>query len=124
MLRIVSIALIIFLASCSRRETHTRFVALEEYALSMAAAKCQSGKQMDWLLDVIKLTEQDLQYKGSIYAIASSQGTMFLVQPWMSNCYGCRIYDCEGDTISLDKHQQSEILAEAKEENIIYTSAH
>lgn len=78
---------------------------------------------MDWLLDIIKLTEEDIENKGSIYAIASSRGTMFLYQPWISSCYGCRIYDCEGDTVTLDKGQQTEILAEAKEENIIYTSS-
>jgi len=103
MLRIFSILLVILLASCSRPETTTRFFALEEHALFMAAAKCQSGKQMDWLLDIIKLTEEDLENRGSIYAIASSRGTMFLYQPWISSCYGCRIYDCEGDTVTLPR---------------------
>lgn len=79
---------------------------------------------MGWLRDIIKLAEDDPQYKGSIYAIRYSSGTAFLHQPWISSCFGCRLYNCEGDSLSLNESQKTEIIAGAKEENVIYTSSH
>lgn len=91
--------------------------------MSVAASRCQNPAGMNWLRDIIKLAEEDVQYKGSIYAIQSSSGMVFLHQPWIDSCFGCRIYDCNGDSLTLNESVKTEILAGAKEENVIYTSS-
>lgn len=123
MTRIAVILLVTLLASCVKQEVANRFFALEEQALSLAASSCQNPEEMDWLREVIKLAEEDIQYKGSIYAIQSTSGMVFLHQPWISSCFGCRIYNCNGDTLTLNESERTEILAGVKEENVIYTSS-
>ncbi len=123
MTRIVGILLVTFLASCAKQEVSSRFFPLEEQALSLAASSCQNPSQMDWLREIIKLAEEDAEYKGSIYAIQSTSGMVFLHQPWISSCFGCHIYNCSGDSLTLNESEKSEILAGAREENVIYTSS-
>jgi hypothetical protein len=124
MKRTTGLLLVILLGACSKQEAVGRFFALENHALSLASSKCQNLAEMDWLRDIIKLTEEDSQYKGSIYAIQYSSGLVFLHQPWISSCFGCRIYSCNGESLTLSESEKTEILAEAKDENIIYTSSH
>ncbi|MBA4057575.1 MAG: hypothetical protein C0490_22870 [Marivirga sp.] len=123
MTRIAGILLVTLLGSCSKQETVGRFFPLEEQALSVAASRCQNPAEMDWLRKIIKLAEEDIQYKGSIYAIQSSSGMVFLHQPWISSCFGCHIYNCNGDSLTLNESEKTEIFAGAKEENVIYTSS-
>jgi hypothetical protein len=115
--------MVISLISCSKQEAVGHFFPLEEQALSVAASKCQNPYEMDWLRDLIKLAEENTQYKGSIYAIQYSNGTVFLLQPWISSCFACSLFNCNGDTLTLSEGEKSEILAEAKDENVIYTSS-
>ena len=77
---------------------------------------------MNWLRDVIKLAEVDNQYKGSIYAIPYRAETVFVHQPWISDCIGCHVFDCEGEPLLLTESEKSEIMASIKDEYIIYTS--
>lgn len=123
MTRITAILLVVFLGSCSKQEAVGRFFPLEEQALSLAALRCQNPAEMDWLRDIIKLAEEDVQYKGSIYAIQYSSGMVFLHQPWISSCFGCRIYNCAGDSLILSESEKTEIFAEAREANVIYSSS-
>lgn len=120
MIRFISFLLIIFFGSCTKHET--AISPLEEQALSMAALKCENANSMEWLRKIIALSEVDLQYKGSIYAIQSRSGMVFLHQPWVNGCFGCNLYTCEGDSLMLTEAEKTEIIAGAKEENLIYTS--
>ena len=113
--------MILFLVSCARQETAMN--PLEEQAMAMATVKCQNTKNLDWLREIIALAEHDVQYKGSIYAIQYSNGTAFLHQPWISSCFACNLYDCDGNPLSVSGAEKNEIIGGVKEENLIYTSA-
>ncbi|MDH4089729.1 MAG: hypothetical protein OEV74_03030 [Cyclobacteriaceae bacterium] len=121
MIRAISFLLIILLGSCTKHKT--LFSPLEEQALSVAALKCQNANSMEWLRKIIALSEVDFQYKGSIYAIQCRSGMVFLHQPWINGCFGCNLYTCEGTSLLLTEAEKTEIIAGAKEENLIYTSS-
>lgn len=123
MTRFAGLLLVAIIAACSKSEVAYRSFPLEEHALSIAASKCQNPVEMGWLRDIIKLAEEDLQYKGSIYAIQYSHGTAFLLQPWISSCFACHLYNCEGEALTASESEKTEIVAGAKEENVIYTSS-
>ena len=121
--RFFAFLLVIFLGSCSKQDITNHFFPLEEEALFMAGFKCHNPTGVEWLREIIKLSEDDPAYKGSIYAIPYSSGTAFLHQPWISSCFGCRLYNCEGNKLSLNESEKTEIISGAKEENVIYTSS-
>ena len=122
MIRLAATLIVILLVSCSRPEHPYRHFPIEEQAMSLAAVKCKNPSEMDWLRDVIQLAEVDNEFKGSIYAIPYRTETVFLHQPWISDCIGCNLYDCEGETLLLTESEKSEIIAGIKDEYIIYTS--
>lgn len=121
--RLAWLLFVLLLASCLRSETPYRHFPMEERAVSMAAVRCKNPAEMDWLRKVIKRAEGDDKYKGSIYAIPYQSETVFLHEPWISDCVGCRIYDCEGEPLALTETEKSEILASAKDEYLIFTSS-
>ena len=86
MFRLIGVLFVVFLASCFRAETPYRHFPMEEQAISLAAVKCQNPSEMDWLREVIKKAEVDYKYKGSIYAIPYRSETVFLHEPWISDC--------------------------------------
>jgi hypothetical protein len=122
MTRALGIFLLIFSMSCSKHDVAEQFFPLEENALSLASTKCQSTDQMEWLRAIIRKSESDAQYKGNIYAIQYTKGTAFLQQPWLSSCFGCLVYDCDGHKLVAAGSELDEIISGAKEENVIYTS--
>ncbi len=123
MIRLFGLLMIVFLVSCSRSETAYRYYPMEEQAVSLASVKCTNPQELDWLRAVIKQAEIDHQFKGSIYAIPYQSETVFLHEPWISNCIGCHMYDCEGEPVSLSAGEKSVVLASAKAEYLIYTSS-
>lgn len=122
MIRLSGVLLVIFLASCSRSETPYKQFPMEEQAVSLAVGKCKNPSEMGWLREVIKKAEVDYQYKGSIYAIPYHSETVFLHEPWINDCFGCHVYDCQGEPLALTETEKSEILASLKDEYVIYTS--
>ena len=122
MKRFLGIVGIFLLAACGRQETMVG--ALGQQALQLASVRCQNAKTLGWLKDIILRAEIDVAYKGSIYIIQYSSGTVFLHQPWVSSCFGCNVYTCEGISPTLSESEKSEIFAGAKEENLIYSSSH
>lgn len=120
--RLAGVLFVIFLASCSRSETPYRYFSMEEQAVSLAVGRCKNPSEMDWLREVIKKAEDDDKSKGSIYAIPYRSKTVFLHEPWISDCFGCHVYDCEGEPLALTETEKSEILASVKDEYVIYTS--
>jgi hypothetical protein len=120
MKQIVLLLLILFFGSCAKQEPV--YSPLAEQALNLASMKCQNGGNLEWLRKIIELCEVDVRFKGSIYAIQYSSGVVFLHQPWISSCYACNLYSCEGDLVSLSEGEKSEIIAGASEQNLIYSS--
>lgn len=97
---------------------------LADQAISMASLQCQNKDTLDWLREIISRSENETEYKGSIYAIPYSSGLVFLHQPWISSCFGCILYSCEGQHVSLSEGEKNEIMAGAKAENLIYSSTY
>jgi len=122
MIRFFGLLLVLLMVACSRPEHPYRYFPIEEQAVSLAAVRCNNPSEMNWLRDVIKLAEVNNEYKGFIYAIPYRTETVFLHQPWISDCMGCHLYDCDGETLLLTEGEKSEIMAAVKDENIIYTS--
>ena len=121
--RFFGLLLVVFLVSCSRSDNPYRYFPIEEQAVSLAAVQCTNPKELDWLRDVIKQAEVDHQLKGSIYAIPYQSETVFLHEPWISNCVGCHMYDCEGESVALTESEKSLVMASARAEYLIYTSS-
>ena len=119
MKQIASFLLILCLGSCASKKPIDS--PLADQAVTLASMKCHQGN-LQWLREIIELSEVDLQFKGSIYAIQCRSGVVFLHQPWISNCYGCNLYSCEGNLISLSESEKSEVIAGASEQNLIYSS--
>ncbi len=123
MKRILIIVFVALTFSCSKQDYAETSLQMQEIALRKAALKCQNTLEMGWLKSVINLAEGSPQHKGSIYAIQYSSGTVFLHQPWISSCYGCILYDCEGVALTLSEGEKTEIIAGVSPENEIYTSS-
>ena len=109
--------------SCSKQDPADQLFPHEEHALSLASAKCQcSSEKLPWLRDMIRQADADDSFKGTIYAIETSKGVAFLHQPWLSSCFGCLVYDCNGNKLAANGSVLDEIVGGAIEENVIYTS--
>ena len=121
-MRLIAITLLACVMSCSKQDTADQLFPQEEHAIAIASAKCQCSPEMPWLRDMIRQAESDVTSKGVIYAIEHSNGVAFLHQPWVSSCYGCLVFDCNGKAIKPNGGLMDEIISGAKEENIIYTS--
>jgi hypothetical protein len=122
MRKLIGFLFIVLIIACAKNEQVVD--PLEEQALAMASLKCRNPNSLEWLRQIIRLSEMDLEFKGSIYAIQYSSGTIFLHQPWISSCFACNLYSCSGDSVTLSEGERNEIIAGANEKNIIYTSSH
>jgi hypothetical protein len=123
-MRLIAVTLLAFAMSCTRQDAADQLFPQEEHAIAVASAKCQCSPEMPWLRDMIRQAEADVSYKGVIYAIEYSNGVAFMHQPWVSSCYGCLVFDCEGKKLTANGSFMDEIISGAKEENVIYTTAH
>jgi hypothetical protein len=121
-MRLIAIPLLAFVMSCTKQDTADQLFPQEEHAIAIASAKCQCSPEMPWLRDMIRQAESDVTSKGVIYAIEHSNGVAFLHQPWVSSCYGCLVFDCDGKALKPNGGLMNEIIGGAREENIIYTS--
>lgn len=119
--RLGSVLMLIVLFSCSRSEAPVKLFPLQEEAMAVAASKCQSGDLL-WLRDILIRSENDSKSQGSLYAISVQTGTVFLYQAWLSNCFGCEVYNCNGENPAFSEAERSEIMAGIREENVIYSS--
>jgi len=123
MKKCLGILLVFSLMSCSKQELEDPLLAVQESAISLAAMKCQSNNNMQWLREIVTVAEtDDVTRNGTIYAIPYSNGTAILYQPWVSSCFGCLVYDCNGDLLVTTEAEKNEIISGATEQNIIYTS--
>lgn len=75
-----------------------------------------------WLRDILIKSENDRNSQGSLYAISVRTGTVFLYQAWLSNCFGCEVYNCNGENPAFSEAERFEIMAGMREENVIYSS--
>jgi hypothetical protein len=117
------IVVLAFVMSCSKQDSVDQLFPHEEHALSLASVKCQcSADKLPWLRDMIRQADADDRFKGTIYAIETTKGVAFLHQPWLSSCFGCLLYDCDGDKLTANGSVMNEIVGGAVEANIIYTS--
>ena len=122
-MRLLAITLVASVVSCAKPDAADQ-PPQEEHAITIASAKCQSSSDMPWLRDIIRQSETDVKYKGIIYAIEYSNGVAFMHQPWVSSCYACLIYDCDGKKLTTNPSLMDEIVKGATEDNIIYTTSH
>jgi hypothetical protein len=123
-MRLLVITLLAFVMSCSKQDAADQLFPQEEHAIAIASAKCNCSPEMPWLRDMIRQAEEDVSHKGVIYAIEYSNGVAFVHQPWVSSCYACRVFDCEGNALISNGSLMDEIISGAKEENVIYTTTH
>ena len=123
-MRPIAIILIAFAMSCSKQDAADQVFPHEEHAIAIASAKCHSSSEMPWLRKMIRQADAEDKYKGVIYAIEFSNGVAFMHQPWLSSCYACLVFDCEGNEIPVSGSLMDEIVSGAREENIIYTTTH
>jgi hypothetical protein len=124
MKRPIAIICLALLLSCSKQETASPHVPGEEHALAIASQKCTNSTEMTWLRDLIRQAETETSSKGVIYAIEYTGGVAFIYQPWISSCYACIVFDCEGKGLTVTESLMHEITEGTKDENIIYTTAH
>jgi hypothetical protein len=123
-MRPIAITLLAFAMSCTKQDAADQLFPHEEHAIAIASAKCQSSHEMPWLRDMIREADAEDRYKGVIYAIEYSNGVAFMHQPWISSCYACLVFDCEGNALPASGSLMNEIISGATEENIIYTTIH
>ena len=114
--------LLVLIAGCAKSDLDDSRYAVNEQTFAVAAASCMDVKNLDWLNDLIERAEDDIAYKGSIYLITLKDQRVFLHQPWVSSCYGCLLYNCNGELINLTEADRSDVLARVLDENLIYTS--
>lgn len=125
MKRLFALISLAFVLACSKQDAADQLFPHEEHALSLASAKCQcSAEKLPWLRDMIRQADSDNSFKGSIYAIETSKGVAFLHQPWISSCFGCLLFDCNGEKIAANDSIMDEVVSGAIEENVIYSTAH
>jgi hypothetical protein len=122
-MRFLAITLLAFVISCSRHDATDQLHPQEEHAIAIASAKCQSSVEMPWLREMIRQAESDVRYKGVIYAIQYSNGVAFVQQPWVSSCYACLVFDCEGKKLTANDSIMDEIIKGTTEDNVIYTTS-
>ncbi len=99
-MRPIAITLLAFAMSCTKQDAADQLFPHEEHAIAIASAKCQCSSEMPWLRDMIRQADAEDKYKGVIYAIEYSNGVAFMHQPWISSCYACLVFDCEGNAAS------------------------
>ena len=123
LMRLIAITLLAFLMSCGKHDAADQLFPLEERAIAMASAKCKCSPEMPWLRDMIRQADAEDKYNGVIYAIEYSNGVAFFMhQPWISSCYACLVFDCEGEALPTNGSLMDEIISGATAENIIYTT--
>ena len=120
--RSFAIIVIALVMSCSKQDAPDQPYPQEQHAIELASAKCGGSPEMTWLRDMIRQSESEDKYKGVIYAIEYRNGVAFLHQPWLSSCFGCLVYNCEGDKLIVGGSAMDEIISGAKEDNVIYTT--
>jgi hypothetical protein len=120
MKRLLGIMGILLFAACGRQQA--MIGPLGQQAINLASIKCQEAQTFEWLTEIIARGEIDIAYKGSVYAIQYSSGFVFLHQPWVSSCFGCNLYSCDGTQPTVTEGEKIEIFAGALDENLIYTS--
>jgi hypothetical protein len=118
----LSLVLLAVILGCAKSDVDDPWYAINEHTFSVAAASCMDPESLEWLHDLIRRAEEDIEYKGSIYLIDLKTQRVFLHQPWLSSCFGCTLYNCNGDMITLTEAERSEVIARTLDENIIYTS--
>ncbi len=118
--RLTLVLVILVFGSCSKPEPDPASPSYE-HALASSMVKCD-GADLGWLRDIIKLAETDFHYQGAIYAIPVEGRTVFLHQPWISSCFACIVYDCNGDRLGPTDVDQNEVVAGAQAENLIYST--
>jgi hypothetical protein len=123
-MRLLAITFLAFVMSCSKQDAADQLFPQEEHAISIASAKCHCSAEMPWLRGIIREAETDVSAKGTIYAIEYSNGVAFVHQPWISSCYACLVFDCDGNALISNGALMDEIIDGTKEENVIYTSTH
>ncbi|MEJ7644157.1 MAG: hypothetical protein WKF87_06160 [Chryseolinea sp.] len=114
--------LLVLIAGCAKSDLDVSRYAINEQTFDVAAANCMDVENLDWLSDLIKRAEEDIAYKGSIYLINLKEQRVFLHQPWVSSCFGCLLYNCNGEVVTLTEADRSEVIARVLDENLIYTS--
>ena len=123
MKRTFAIVVLALAMSCSKQDSAHSPYPQEEHAVALASAKCGCPPTMPWLRDMIRQSETDTKYKGMIYAIEYSNGVAVLHQPWLSSCFGCLVFDCNGDALKLTGSALDEIISGATEDNVIYSTS-
>jgi len=119
-MRPIPFTLLAFAMSCTKHDAADQLFPHEERAIAIASTKCQSSSEMPWLRDMIRQADAEDKYKGVIYAIEYSNGVAFMHQPWISSCYACLVFDCEGNALPTSGSLMDEIISGATEDNIIY----
>ena len=118
----LSLVFLAVILGCAKPDVDDPWYAINEHTFSVAAAGCMDPESLEWLRDLIRRAEEDIEYKGSIYLIDLKTQRVFLHQPWLSSCFGCALYNCNGDMITLTEAERSDVIARALDENLIYTS--
>ena len=116
------IIVVVLTMACSKQDAAEHRHPHEQHAVELASAKCDGTPEMSWLQDMIRKAESEDKHKGVIYAIEYSNGVAFIHQPWLSSCFGCLVYNCEGDKLVLAGSAMDEIIRGATEDNVIYTT--
>jgi len=118
----LSFVLLAFISGCAKSDIYDPWYSINEHTFNVAAASCTDHLSLEWLHDLIKLAEEDIRYKGSIYLIDLKSQRLFLHQPWVSSCFGCNLYNCSGEMITVTEGERSDVIARVLDENLIYTS--
>ncbi len=114
MARILTVLFIAAAMACSSDNNESKGTPIG-LALKRASSFCNvSQNEMDWLLKLIveiESQESDLSLHGPIYAFRASGQSIFIHQPWIMSCFGCILYDCEGNRIDPQDIDQSVLSA-------------
>jgi hypothetical protein len=110
----------LLLISCADHKFDT---SSTEESLTMAGALCQKTRvEMVWFQSLLTRIETDELLRGDIFAFSVDGRIIISHQPLIMSCYGCVLYDCDGNKIDMATVNHEKVVAGMKAENRIYSA--
>ena len=111
---------LLFLVSCA---DHKFDNSSAQESMTMAAVLCQKTvAEMVWFQDLLNRIEADESLRGDIYAVSIDSRIIFAHQPLIMSCYGCVLYDCNGNRIDMATVDHEKVVAGMVGRNRIYSA--
>jgi hypothetical protein len=95
----------------------------KDVALQAACDRCgKAAAEMFWFQELVDKAEEDKAWKGTIYAGSLDGAVIIIHQPLVSSCLACKVYDCDGNRLTLTPEQAELVIAQMTILNQIYST--